>query len=283
MVTTTRARLQSRPKSIGNSLQEFWQKQGSGLLPPILGILVFLVVWQLFSSSGLTRLPGPLSLWTEQRTRELLLYPFYDKGGLDKGLFWQTLASLGRVAKGYTAAAVVGISVGVLVGTNEWLNKATYPVFQFLRMVAPLAWVPIALVALQQNQPAAIFVIFITSVWPILINTTEGVRQIPEDYNNVAKVLKLSRKDYYLNVLFPSALPYIFTGLRIAIGLAWLAIIAAEIVMSGIVGIGFFIWDAYQQNYISEIILAVIYIGGVGLLLDRLIAFLQSKIAPARK
>ncbi|XGB42479.1 MAG: nitrate ABC transporter permease [Nodosilinea sp. LVE1205-7] len=283
MVTTTRARLQSRPKSIGNSLQEFWQKQGFGLLPPILGILVFLVVWQLFSSSGLTRLPGPLSLWTEQRTRELLLYPFYDKGGLDKGLFWQTLASLGRVAKGYTAAAVVGISVGVLVGTNEWLNKATYPVFQFLRMVAPLAWVPIALVALQQNQPAAIFVIFITSVWPILINTTEGVRQIPEDYNNVAKVLKLSRKDYYLNVLFPSALPYIFTGLRIAIGLAWLAIIAAEIVMSGIVGIGFFIWDAYQQNYISEIILAVIYIGGVGLLLDRLIAFLQSKIAPARK
>ncbi|MFZ4639854.1 MAG: nitrate ABC transporter permease [Nodosilinea sp.] len=283
MVTSTRTRLQSRPKSVVSSIQEFWQKQGSGLLPPILGIAAFLIVWQLFSWSGLTRLPGPLSLWTEQRTRELLLYPFYDRGGLDKGLFWQTLASLGRVAKGYTAAAVVGISVGVLVGTNDWLNKATYPVFQFLRMVAPLAWVPIALVALQQNQPAAIFVIFITSVWPILINTTEGVRQIPEDYNNVAKVLKLSRKDYYLNVLFPSALPYIFTGLRIAIGLAWLAIIAAEIVMSGIVGIGFFIWDAYQQNYISEIILAVIYIGGVGLLLDRLIAFLQSKIAPARK
>ena len=124
--------------------------------------------------------------------------------------------------------------------------------------------------------------IFITAVWPILINTIEGVQQIPEDYNNVAKVLQLSRKDYYLNILFPSALPYIFTGLRIAIGLAWLAIIAAEIVMSGIVGIGFFIWDAYQQNYISEIILAVFYIGLVGLLLDRLIAFLQMKIAPTR-
>jgi bicarbonate transport system permease protein len=150
-------------------------------------------------------------------------------------------------------------------------------------MVAPLAWVPIALVALQQNQPAAIFVIFITAVWPILINTIEGVKQIPDDYNNVAKVLQLSRKDYYLNILFPSALPYIFTGLRIAIGLAWLAIIAAEIVMSGIVGIGFFIWDAYQQNYISEIILAVFYIGLVGLLLDRLIALLQMKIAPTRK
>jgi bicarbonate transport system permease protein len=147
-------------------------------------------------------------------------------------------------------------------------------------MVAPLAWVPIALVALQQNQPAAIFVIFITSVWPILINTIEGVKQIPEDYNNVAKVLKLSKKKYYLNILLPSALPYIFTGLRIAIGLAWLAIIAAEIVMSGIVGIGFFIWDAYQQNYISEILLAVVYIGAVGLILDRAVGYIQTLIAP---
>jgi bicarbonate transport system permease protein len=265
-----------------SSIQQFWQKRGGDIIPPVIGIATFLTLWQLISWSGMTRLPGPLSLWTDTRTRELMLYPFYDLGGLNKGLFWQTLASLGRVAQGYTAAAVVGISVGVFVGTNPWFNKATYPIFQFLRMVAPLAWVPIALVALQQNQPAAIFVIFITAVWPILINTIEGVQQIPEDYNNVAKVLQLSRKDYYLNILFPSALPYIFTGLRIAIGLAWLAIIAAEIVMSGIVGIGFFIWDAYQQNYISEIILAVFYIGLVGLLLDRLIAFLQMKIAPTR-
>jgi len=261
-------------------LQTFWEKRAADIIPPLIGTLSFLIIWQLASSSGITRLPGPLSLWTDQRTRELLLYPFYDLGGLDKGLFWQTLASLGRVAQGYSAAAVVGISVGVLVGTNPLINKALDPLFQFLRMVAPLAWVPIALIALQQNQPAAIFVIFITAVWPILINTAEGVRQIPEDYNNVAKVLKLSRKDYYLNILFPAALPYIFTGLRIAIGLAWLAIIAAEIVMSGIVGIGFFIWDAYQQNYISEIILAVIYIGAVGLLLDRGIAYLQKLIVP---
>ncbi len=283
MVTQAPFRSQARPNPTLGKVQQFWKKNASEIIPPIIGIAVFLTVWQLVSWSGMTRLPGPLSLWTDTRTRELLLYPFYDLGGLDKGLFWQTLASLGRVAKGYTAAAAVGISLGVLVGTNSWLNKATYPIFQFLRMVAPLAWVPIALVALQQNQPAAIFVIFITAVWPILINTIEGVRQIPEDYNNVAKVLQLSRKDYYLNILFPSALPYIFTGLRIAIGLAWLAIIAAEIVMSGIVGIGFFIWDAYQQNYISEIILTVLYIGFVGLLLDRLIALLQMKIAPTRK
>jgi bicarbonate transport system permease protein len=267
----------------GNAISSWWAKNGSDIILPVLGILGFLTIWQILSSIGLTKLPGPLSVFTDERTRELLLYPFYDLGGLDKGLFWQTLASLGRVAQGYSLAAIVGIAGGIVVGTNPILNKALDPLFQFLRMVAPLAWVPIALVALQQNQPAAIFVIFITSVWPILINTIEGVKQIPEDYNNVAKVLKLSKKKYYLNILFPSALPYIFTGLRIAIGLAWLAIIAAEIVMSGIVGIGFFIWDAYQQNYISEILLAVVYIGAVGLILDRAVGYIQHLIVPQSK
>lgn len=262
------------------ALGEFWKKNSHNILPPILGVLGFLLVWQFLSSSGIIKLPGPSSLWTDERTRILLMYPFMNSKTYGVGLFWQTLASLERVAKGYTLAAIIGIGTGVLVGTNPFLNKALDPIFQFLRMVAPLAWVPIALAALQQNEPAALFVIFVTSVWPILINTAEGVRQIPDDYNNVAKVLQLSRKEYYLNILFPSALPYIFTGLRIAIGLAWLAIIAAEIVMSGITGIGFFIWNAYQQNYISEILLAVIYIGAVGLMLDRLMAWLQQKIAP---
>ncbi|BAU63937.1 nitrate ABC transporter, inner membrane subunit [Stanieria sp. NIES-3757] len=264
----------------GNFISSFWKKNSKDIIPPILGILGFLTIWQLLSTLGLTKLPGPLSIWTDERTRELLLYPFYDAGGLDKGLFWQTMASLGRVAQGYSLAALVGIGGGILVGMNPILDKALDPIFQFLRMVAPLAWVPIALVALQQNQPAAIFVIFITSVWPILINTTEGVKQIPQDYINVRRVLKLSNYKFFFKILLPSALPYIFTGLRIGIGLAWLAIIAAEIVMSGIVGIGFFIWDAYQQNYISEIILAVIYIGAVGLILDRAIAYIQKLIAP---
>jgi bicarbonate transport system permease protein len=280
MTANTRMRKSGKD---GNAISSWWGKNGSDIILPVLGILGFLAIWQFLSGIGLTKLPGPLSVFTDERTRELLLYPFYDLGGLDKGLFWQTLASLGRVAQGYSLAAIVGIAGGILVGTNPILNKALDPLFQFLRMVAPLAWVPIALVALQQNQPAAIFVIFITSVWPILINTIEGVKQIPEDYNNVAKVLKLSKKKYYLNILFPSALPYIFTGLRIAIGLAWLAIIAAEIVMSGIVGIGFFIWDAYQQNYISEILLAVVYIGAVGLILDRAVGYLQNLIVPQSK
>lgn len=256
------------------------QKQLPNLIAPLIALAILLTLWQIVSASGLTKLPGPLSIFTEQRTRELLFYPFLDRGGLDKGLFWQTLASLQRVAIGYGAAAVVGIGMGILVGTNPLMDKALDPIFQFLRMVAPLAWVPIALAALQKNEPAALFVIFVTSVWPILINTAVGVKQIPQDYNNVAKVLQLSKQEYFFNILIPSALPYIFTGLRIAIGLAWLAIIAAEIVMSGIVGIGFFIWDAYQNNYVSDIILALLYIGAVGLLLDKGMAWLQTRIVP---
>ncbi len=260
---------------------QLWlQKYGSQVLPPLIGVVAFFALWQGVSNSGLTRLPAPSSLFTDENTRTLLLNPFFDKGGLDKGLFWQTLASLTRVAKGYLAAAVVGIGLGILVGVNRMLHRALDPIFQFLRMIAPLAWVPITLIALPNVQIAATFVIFITSLWPILINTTVGVQQIPQDYKNVALVLQISPRKYLFKILLPAALPYIFTGLRIAIGLAWLAIIAAEIVMSGVVGIGFFIWDAYQQNYVSEVILAVIYIGAVGLILDRLVAWVQRLIVP---
>jgi bicarbonate transport system permease protein len=215
-----------------------------------------------------------------QETWILILYPFYDRGGIDKGLFWQILASLQRVAIGYSLAAILGITLGIVIGTNKVMYKALDPMIQLFRTVPPLAWVPIALAALRQNEPSALFVIFITAIWPILINTAVGVKQIPQDYNNVAKVLQLSRRDYFFNILIPSALPYIFTGLRIAIGLAWLAIIAAEIIMSGIVGIGFFIWDAYQNNKVSEIILALVYIGVVGLILDKAMLWVQSRILP---
>jgi len=278
-MTTTRSR-KSTTNGSPNFFTAYLQKQLPELIPPLIAIAIFFAIWQLLSSTGITKLPGPISLWTETRTRELLLYPFLDRGGLDKGMFWQTLASLQRVAIGYSLAAVVGISLGIWIGTTRVVDKALDPIFQFLRTVAPLAWVPIALAALQKNEPAALFVIFITSIWPILINTAVGVKQIPQDYNNVAKVLQLSKQEYFFNILIPSALPYIFTGLRIAIGLAWLAIIAAEIVMSGIVGIGFFIWDAYQNNYVSDIFLALLYIGSVGLLLDKGMNYLQHLILP---
>ncbi len=277
MVSTTQRRT-----GAGSSPLAWLTRNSGSWLPPLLGTGGFLLLWQILSSAGVIALPSPSSLFTEERTRILILYPFYDRGGLDKGLFWQTMASLSRVAQGYTLAALVGIAVGITIGLKPTINRAFDPLFQFLRMVAPLAWVPIALVLFQKNQPAAIFVIFITAIWPILINTAEGVRQIPQDYRNVALVLQMSNRRFFTKVLIPSALPYIFTGLRISIGLAWLAIIAAEIVMPGTLGIGFFIWDAYQQNYVGEIVLGVIWIGAIGLVLDRLMAWLQTRISPGQ-
>lgn len=272
--------LQRRP--VKNSFNNGWvsrlNKQFPDLVPPIAAIAIFLVLWQLFSWTPGATLPGPIQV--VQDTWILIFWPFYDRGGTDKGLFWQILASLQRVAISYTLAAIIGIGLGILIGTNKLMSKALDPIFQLLRTVPPLAWVPISLAALRQNEPAALFVIFITAIWPILINTAVGVKQIPQDYNNVAKVLQLTRREYFFNILVPAALPYIFTGLRIAIGLAWLAIIAAEIVMSGIVGIGFFIWEAYQNNNVSEVILALIYIGVVGLVLDKIMAWIETRILP---
>ena len=269
-----------RPEPTGIAL--WWKKNRKIILPPIFGVGGFLLFWQLSATLGLTKLAGPMSLFTEERTRELLFYPFFDRGGLDKGLFLHAMNSLSRVALGYSLAAIVGIAVGIAVGINKTLDRAFDPLFQFLRMVAPLAWVPIALVLFQNNQPAAIFVIFITSIWPILINTAEGVRQIPQDYRNVALVLQMSNRKFFTKILVPSALPYIFTGLRISIGLAWLAIIAAEIVMPGTPGVGFFIWDAYQNSYVSDIVLGVIWIGAIGLILDRFMTWLQARISSNR-
>lgn len=274
---------QKRPATatLDNSFISRLKKQFPNLIPPATALAIFLIIWQLFALIPGATLPGPIQV--VQDTWILIFWPFYDNGGIDKGLFWQILASLRRVAISYTLAAIVGIGLGVLIGVNQTMSKALDPLFQLLRTVPPLAWVPISLAALRQNEPAALFVIFITAIWPILINTAVGVTQIPQDYNNVAKVLQLSRKEYFTNILIPSALPYIFTGLRIAIGLAWLAIIAAEIVMSGIVGIGFFIWNAYQNNNVSEVILALVYIGVVGLLLDKLMGWIQNKILPAEQ
>jgi nitrate/nitrite transport system permease protein len=220
-------------------------------------------------------LPSPIR--TVSETWELIANPFFNYGGTDKGLFWQILTSLQRVALGFSLAAIVGVALGILVGTSRVMYQALDPIFQVLRTVPPLAWLPISLAAFQQANPSAIFVIFITAIWPIIINTTEGVRQIPQDYNNVARVLQLSKPKYFFKVLFPATVPYIFTGLRIGIGLSWLAIVAAEMLIGG-VGIGFFIWDAWNSSRISDIIIAIVYVGLVGLLLDRLIVFASNLV-----
>jgi nitrate/nitrite transport system permease protein len=202
---------------------------------------------------------------------ELITHPFFDRGGLDKGLFWHLAASLQRVTLGYALAAIAGIALGTLVGQSMWAMRGLDPIFQVLRTVPPLAWLPLSLAAFRDGQPSAIFVIFITAIWPIIINTAVGIRNIPQDYRNVAAVLRLNHLEFFWKIMIPAAAPYIFTGLRIGIGLSWLAIVAAEMLIGG-VGIGFFIWDAWNSSHISEIILALLYVGLTGFVLDRIVA-----------
>jgi nitrate/nitrite transport system permease protein len=249
------------------------------VLPPLCGLVIFLILWQLLCSIPGFQLPGPLETFVETWD-PFIIKPFFDNGDSDKGLGWQILTSLGRVGLGFSLATIVGIFLGILIGANRFLYNAVDPIFQVLRTIPPLAWLPISLAAFQQANPSAIFVIFITSIWPILINTTVGVQNIPQDYVNVARVLRLRQGKYFLKIVFPATVPYIFTGLRIGIGLSWLAIVAAEMLVGG-VGIGSFIWDAYNtttDTNLSEIIVALIYVGIVGLILDRTVAFIAEKI-----
>jgi nitrate/nitrite transport system permease protein len=245
-----------------------FEKLAAQIIPPVLVILILLLMWQVACSSPTARLPSPLQIYAD--SRDLILHPFFDNGGTDKGLGWHILASLSRVALGYAIAAVVGVALGTLVGASQFFSRGFDPIFQILRTVPPLAWLPISLAAFKDSQPSAIFVIFITSVWPIIINTAAGIRNIPEDYRNVARVINLNPLEYFTRIMVPAAAPYIFTGLRIGIGLSWLAIVAAEMLIGG-VGIGFFIWDAWNSSHISDIIVALVYVGLVGFVLDRMV------------
>jgi nitrate/nitrite transport system permease protein len=249
------------------------------VIPPLFGLFIFLILWELLCLIPSFQLPGPIE--TIRETWDpFVIHPFFDNGDSDKGLGWQILTSLGRVALGFSLAAVVGVVLGILIGSNTFLYNAVDPIFQVLRTIPPLAWLPISLAAFQQANPSAIFVIFITSIWPIVINTTVGVQNIPQDYVNVARVLRVQKVNYFLKIVFPATVPYIFTGLRIGIGLSWLAIVAAEMLVGG-VGIGSFIWDAYNtttETNISEIIIALVYVGLVGLVLDRMVAFVADKV-----
>ena len=250
-------------------------------LPYLVCIGGFLLLWQLLSLIlGTARLPGPINVivdtWDPYITQ-----PFFDEGGTSKGLGWQILLSLQRVALGYGLAALVGIGIGGLLGLNRFFGKGLDPVIQVLRTVPPLAWFPISLMVFQDASTSAIFVIFITAIWPIIINTAVGIREIPQDYTNVARVLRLRKGEYIRNVVIPATVPYVFTGLRIAVGLAWLAIVAAEMLKAD-GGIGYFIWDAYNaggDGSSSQIILAIVYVGLVGLALDRLVAWAGRRVA----
>jgi nitrate/nitrite transport system permease protein len=241
------------------------------VLPPLIVIGLLVLIWEMLGSRPGAALPAPSRVIED--TWELILHPFYDNGGNDVGIAWQLLASLQRVAYGYSLAVVAGVSLGVLVGQSTWALRGLDPLFQVLRTVPPLAWLPISLAGFQDGNPSAIFVIFITSIWPIIINTSIGIRNIPEDYRNVARVIRLNGIEYFIKIMLPAAAPFIFSGLRIGVGLSWLAIIAAEMLIGG-VGIGFFIWDAWNSSRISDIILALVYVGLIGFFLDRVVAWI---------
>jgi nitrate/nitrite transport system permease protein len=240
-------------------------------LPPLVVLVMMLGIWQFLCSAPGATLPPPSQVF--QESYDLIAYPFFNYGSQDIGLGWRVLVSLERVAYGFGLAAIAGVVVGAVIGQSIWAMRGLDPIFQVLRTVPPLAWLPLSLAAFQDSNPSAIFVIFITSIWPVIINTAVGVRNIPQDYRNVAKVLRLNQLEFFFKIMLPSAAPYIFTGLRIGVGLSWLAIVAAEMLTGG-VGIGFFIWDAWNSSRLPDIIVALAYIGVVGFVLDKLVAAL---------
>src|ERR1700681_1869576 len=239
------------------------------VVPPLVMLALLLTVWQILCMKPGATLPSPTRIWSE--AHDLIVDPFFVAGPQDIGLGWRVLISLQRVAIGYGFAGLFGILLGTIIGQSVWAMRGLDPIFQVLRTISPLAWLPISLAAFRDSQPSAIFVIFITAVWPIIINTAVGIRNIPQDYRNVAAVLRLNHAEFFWKIMIPSAAPYIFTGLRIGIGLSWLAIVAAEMLTGG-VGIGFFIWDGWDSSRLSDIVVALVYICVVGLLLARLIA-----------
>jgi nitrate/nitrite transport system permease protein len=243
----------------------------STFVPPIVVAAILLLIWELACHGPSATLPAPSRIWAD--SKDLIVDPFFVNGPQDIGLGLRVLTSLQRVAIGFGLAAVCGILIGALIGQSQWALRGLDPIFQVLRTVPPLAWLPISLAAFRDANPSAIFVIFITAIWPIIINTAVGIRNIPQDYRNVARVLRLNTFEYFRRIMIPAAAPYIFTGLKIGIGLSWLAIVAAEMLTGG-VGIGFFIWDAWNSSRLSDIIVALVYIGVVGFLLYRLVALI---------
>lgn len=235
------------------------------VVPAILGLGLLVIAWQLaaINSKGF---PTPLSTLDSALT--LFADPFYNDGPNDMGIGWNVLASLQRVAVGFGLAALVGIPLGFLIGRFVFVSRMFTPLIALLRPVSPLAWLPIGLLLFQKAEPASSWTIFICSIWPMVINTAEGVKRIPADYLNVARVLQLSEWTVMRRILFPAVLPAVLTGVRLSIGIAWLVIVAAEMLTGG-VGIGFWIWNEWNNLNVENILIAIVIIGVVGLLLEQ--------------
>jgi nitrate/nitrite transport system permease protein len=244
----------------GGRLRPFVMK----VLPPLLGLALLVLAWQILAVRN-TGFPTPFETWHE--AVKLFADPFYRKGPNDQGIGWNILASLRRVALGFGLAALVGIPLGFLIGRFSFVYGMFSPIISLLKPVSPLAWLPIGLLVFKAADPAAIWAIFICSIWPMIVNTAVGVQRVPQDYLNVARVLDLSEWKVATKILLPSVLPYMLTGVRLAIGTAWLVIVAAEMLTGG-VGIGFWVWDEWNNLNVPHILIAIGVIGVVGLLLE---------------
>nr|WP_211461433.1 nitrate ABC transporter permease [Collimonas silvisoli] len=240
------------------------------IIAPLLGLAFLVLIWQIIAMNN-SQFPTPML--TLQEALKLFADPFYRTSPNDQGIGWNILASLQRVAVGFGLAAVIGIPLGFMIGRVKFLSSMFGPIISLLKPVSPLAWLPIGLLVFKSANPAAIWSIFICSIWPMIINTAVGVQRVPQDYMNVARVLNLSEWKIITKILLPSVLPYMLTGVRLAIGTAWLVIVAAEMLTGG-VGIGFWVWDEWNNLNVPHIIIAIVVIGVVGLLLEQLLVAL---------
>jgi nitrate/nitrite transport system permease protein len=242
-----------------------WHNFWMAVLPPLMGFGLLIGLWALVSITTKGSIPSPYE--TGVQAIDIFSDPFYRKGPNDQGVGWNVLMSLERVAVGFGLAALVGIPAGFVIGRFTFLSRMFNPLISLLRPVSPLAWLPIGLLVFKGANPAAIWTIFICSIWPMIINTAVGVQRVPQDYLNVARVLNLSEWKIATTILFPAVLPYMLTGVRLAVGTAWLVIVAAEMLTGG-VGIGFWVWDEWNNLNVKNIIIAIFVIGGVGLILE---------------
>jgi nitrate/nitrite transport system permease protein len=243
-----------------------WGQLAFNALAPVAGLALLIGIWALLTIKGDGAFPTPMATW--DAAVALFSDPFYSNGPNDQGIGWNIWFSLKRVAMGFGLAALVGIPMGFIIGRSKVISAMLNPIISLLRPVSPLAWLPIGLLVFKSADPAAIWTIFICSIWPMIINTAVGVQRVPEDYLNVAKVLNLSEWKIVTKILFPSVLPYMLTGVRLSVGTAWLVIVAAEMLTGG-VGIGFWVWDEWNNLNVQHIIIAIFVIGIVGLLLEQ--------------
>jgi nitrate/nitrite transport system permease protein len=243
-------------------------------LLPAVGIGVALIVWWA-ASRAVPDLPSPMRTWEESKI--YVLQPLEKRGEMDQGIGLLAYYSLLRVARGFLLGIVIGTPLGFLLGVSHTLSRMLDPVMQVMRPISPLAWLPLGLVLFQKSEPAALFAIAVCSMWPTVVNTTAGVRAIPQDYWNVAKVLRLSRFTTFTKIVVPATLPYIFTGYRLSLGIAWLVIVASEM-LTGTPGVGGFLWQEYNSLVYAHILLAIVTIGIIGFVLDRLMGLAEARL-----